>query len=190
MATTIAPVTGNVTISSGLFVKMTLGGTDYFFSNAYEAFNVDGDDYTDLGSLLSVGEFTYDYKATQGSLAIAISGIPNTTDFMNIIQTQKIRGGDVEVRRVFFDPVTQEPLSGEVYLRFKGLISNYVIEEEADFFQGRATNTIVFECASVFSLLANKVSGQRTNGSDRRKYFTNDPSFDNVKYLKNLPGFG
>ena len=190
MATTIAPVTGNVNISSGIFVKMDLGGTTYYFSNAYEAFTVDGDTYTDLGSLLSVSDFVYDYKATQSTISIAISGIPNTRDYMSIIQNNKIRGGDVEVRRVFFDPATGEPLSGEVYLRYKGLISNYSIEEEADFFVGSATNTIVFECASVFSLLDSKVSGQRTNGSDRRKYFTNDPSFDNVKYVKNnLPGF-
>lgn len=190
MATTIAPVTGNTTISSGIFIKMTLAGTDYFLSNAYEPLTVDGDTYTDLGSLLSVGDFTYDYKATQGSMVFAISGIPNTTNYMNLIQSQKIRGGDVEIRRVFFNPTTGEPLSGEVYLRFKGLISNYVIEEEADFIQGVATNTIVFECASVYSLLANKTSGQRTNGSDRRKYFPNDISFDNVKRLKILPGFG
>lgn len=189
MPTAIPPVTGNVNVSSGIFVSMTLGDNTYRFSNAYKTLTVAGQSYTDLGSLLSVGEFVYDYKATQNTLQIAISGIPNTTDYMNIIQSEKIRGGDVEVRRVFFDPLTGEPLAGEEYLRYKGLISNYVIEEEADFFAGYATNTLVFDCASVFSLLTSKVTGQRTNGSDRRKFF-DDPSFDNVKTLRTLPNFG
>jgi len=190
MATTISAVTGESNISSGVFVKMTLGTNTYRFSSAYKTLTVGGESYTDLGSLLAVSEFTYDYKATQNSIQITISGIPNTTDYINIIQNEKIRGGDVEVRRVFFDADTQEPLAGEEYLRYKGIISNYVIEENTDFFNGIATNTLVFECASVFSLLENKISGQRTNGSDRRRFFAGDISFDQIKSLKTLPEFG
>jgi len=189
MATTIPPVTGNSTIASALFVSMQLGDTTYYISNAYKPITVASNSYTDLGSLLTVSDFTYDYKSTQSTIQFAISGIPNTTDYMNIVQTNKIRGGDIEIRRVFFDTTTLEPLSGQEYLRFKGIISNFAIEENTDFFQGVATNTISFECTSVYTILSKKISGQRTNGSDRRRFYTDDQSFDQVKFNKTLPEF-
>lgn len=189
MATSIPAVTGNTSIASALFVSMQMGDTTYRFSNAYKALTVGGHSYTDLGHLLTVDDFTYDYKATQATVQVAISGVPNTPDYMQIVQDSKIRGGDVEIRRAFFNTDTLEPLSGEEYLRFKGLISNFVIEEESSFFEGVSTNTIIFECASVYAVLTNKFSGQRTNGSDRRRFYTDDISFDNVKNIKQLPEF-
>lgn len=189
MATTIAPVTGNINIASAQFVSLQLGDNTYRFSDAYEVVTVDGEQYTDLGHLLSISDFTYDYKSTQATAQVTISGLPNNPDYMQIVQESKVKGGDIEIRRVFFDPDTLEPLSGEEYLRFKGIISNYVIEEEADFYTGIATNVITFECASVYAVLARKISGQRTNGSERRRFYPNDISFDQVKNLKTLPEF-
>lgn len=189
MATTIAPVTGTTNIASAQFVSLQLGDTTYRFSDAYETITVAGESYTDLAHLLNISNFTYDYKSTQATAQISISGLPESPDYMQIVQDSKIKGGDIEIRRVFFDTDTLLPLPGEEYLRFKGIISNYIIEEEADFYTGVATNAIVFECTSVYAVLARKISGQRTNGSERRRFYPGDPSFDQVKNLTTLPDF-
>lgn len=188
MATVIPAVTGNSSITTGTFVSLQLGDNTYYVSDAYNTITVNSNSYVPVGALLSVSDFTYDYKTTQGTVEFALSGIPNTTDYMQIVQSEKIRGGDVEIRRVFFDNDTLEPLSGAEYLRFKGLISNYVIEEETNVFQGASTNSIIFQCSSVYSVLANKISGQRTNGSERRRFFS-DTTFDNTSSIINLPEF-
>jgi len=190
MATPMPPVTGNVNIASAQFVSLQLGDTTYRFSDAYETITVDGEQYTDLGHMLMISDFTYNYKSTQGTSQIMISGVPSDPNYMNIVQSTPIRGGDIEIRRVFFDPDTLEPLAGEEYLRFKGIISNYIIEEQdTDFFTGVSTNVITFEAASVYAVLSKKISGQRTNGSERRKFYPGDPSFDRVKEVLILPEF-
>lgn len=189
MATTIPAVTGNVNIASALFVDLQLGDTTYYISNSYKTQTVNSNSYTDLGSMLQITPFTYNYKTTQGTIQLSISGVPGTPDYMNIIQSERIKGGDIEIRRVFFDKDTLEPISGAEYLRFKGIISNFTIEEEADFFAGGVTNTLIFECTNIYAVLSNKISGQRTNGSDRRRFYPGDISFDNVKNLTALPEF-
>ena len=188
MATSIPAVTGNASITSAVFVSLQIGDSTYYFSNAYKPITVAGNLYTDLGALLSVSDFTYDYKATQSTITLNISGVPNNPDYVQLVQSQKIRGGDIEIRRVFFDNDTLEPISGAEYLRFKGIVSTYFIEEETDFFQGVAKKKIVFECASVYVLLDNRFSGQRTNGSDRRRFYPDDVSFDSVKFTT-IPEF-
>jgi len=190
MSTPISQANTAVTVSSSVFVDLTLGNTTYYLSDAYSAITVDSNSYTNLGALLAVGDITSDYKATQGTTTITLSGIPNEDNFTNILMQEKIKGGEVEVRRVFFDPDTMEPSANGSYLRFKGIISNFAIEEETAILAGQATNTLILECASTYAILQKKVSGQRTNGSDRRRFETGDQSFDQVKNLTTIPEFG
>lgn len=190
MSTPISQANTAITVSSSLFVDLTLSNVTYYLSDAYTALTVDGNSYTNLGALLSVGSITSDYKATQGTITISLSGIPNTDNFTNILMTEKIKGGEVEVRRVFFDPDTMEPSANGSYLRFKGIVSNFGIEEETAIIDGVATNTLLLECASTYAILQKKISGQRTNGSDRRRFETGDQSFDQVKNILRLPEFG
>ena len=82
------------------------------------------------------------------------------------------------------------PIANAAYQRFSGVISNYSIEEDVDFFGGVASQSIVFECQSVYAVLAKKITGQRTNGSDRRRFFSGDASFDQVQFQSNIPEFG
>lgn len=183
MPTTVTPVEGNVNIASALFVELQLGDNTYHISDAYTRLTVNGDVYTSLGSLLEVSDFVSDYKATQGSIQLVISGIPNQTNYTQIVQDSKIKGGSVSIRRAFFDPDTLELLSGEDYLRFNGVISNWALEEDTDFINGVATNTLVLECVSVYTVLTKRIAGQRTNGADRRRFFSGDISFDRVTYI-------
>lgn len=181
---------GNVSIASALFVELQLGAGTYRFSDAYTDITVDGDTYTRLGSLLTVSAFQNDFSATESTAQIIISGVPNTPNYTNTVLNTPIKGGDVSIKRVFFDTDTLLPISGAAYQRFSGVISNYSIEEDVDFFGGVATQSIVFECQSVYAVLAKKITGQRTNGSDRRRFFSGDASFDQVQFQSNIPEFG
>ncbi len=90
MATPMPPVTGNATIASGLFVSMQLDATTYYFSDSYATITVDGNPYTDLGHLMQVGDFTYDYQRTPNALQITIVGVPNTTYYMKIEHNRQL----------------------------------------------------------------------------------------------------
>lgn len=181
---------GNVNIASALFVEMQLDNATYRFSDAYGEITVDGEVYTQLGDLLSVSNFQNDFSATQVNSQIIISGVPNSPNYTSIVLNGNIKGGTVNVKRVFFDTDTLLPIANAAYQRFSGIISNYSIEEDTDFFDGKFTNSIVFECQSVYAVLAKKITGQRTNGSDRRRFFSGDASFDQVQFLSEIPEFG
>jgi hypothetical protein len=105
---------------------------------------------------------------------------------MGLILLNPIKGGTIQIRRAFFDPETQQALAGEVYLRYKGVITNYAIDETTNFLNGELTNQITVTCASINTLLENRIRGQRTNGTDRRRFYPGDISFDRVKELQNV----
>jgi len=177
-------------IAHGLFIDLQLGDTTYYISNVYDAITVNSNQYTALGDFLFVENFVEDYKTTEGTLEISLSGIPNSIDFISLIQGSKIKGGEVSVRRVFFDVDTLVPISGEEYLRYKGVISNFNIDENTNFIAGQSTNTLVFTISSVYTILGKKITGQRTNAADRRRFYPGDSSFDNVINITSLPKFG
>ena len=185
MPTNITPVQSS-NISHAVFIDLQLGNTTYYISSAYSALTLDGNTYTQLGSLLSLGDIREDVKATTGDLAIAISGIPDSPDYTSIIFSTPIKGGTVKVRRGFFDTQTNEILFGQVYERYNGIITNWAFEEETDYINGELTHSIAITCASQLSILKNKIAGQRTNAADREKYYPGDISFDRVEALQNV----
>lgn len=184
MATTITAVQGT-RISHAVFIDLTLNDTTYYISSAYQPITVNGNVYTELGALLQVSDITENLKTTNGDVTISLSGIPSQANYMSLVLNTPIKGGSVEIRRVFFDPDTLEALPGQEYLRYRGIIINYSIEEQTDFINGELTNSISVSCASYNKLLENKVVGQRTNGTDRKKFYPGDISFDRVKDLQN-----
>ena len=187
---TLVEYTANAdSIAHALFVNMVLGDTTYYISNAYNPLTVDGNLYTHLGSLMSVSDIQDDYKSTQGTVTLAISGIPNQADFMQIILNESIKGGEVNVYRAFFDTTTMVQEANS-YLRYKGIISNFNIEENTNIINGVSTNTLILSCSNVYTILSRKIAGQRTNGSSRRQFYPGDSSFDNVRNITILPKFG
>lgn len=188
MSTPISQATTATLVASALFVDITLGDTTYYLSDAYKPIEVDSNTYTQLGALLGVSDIKSDYSATQGTTQITISGIPNNPNYTNLLLNSKIKGGEITVRRVFFDTDTLAPSVGGAYLRFRGVISNYNIQEETDIIGGSSVNTLILECASVYAILQKKISGERTNGGDRRRFNpATDTSFDNVVNINVIP---
>jgi hypothetical protein len=184
MATTITPVQGTH-ISSCLLINLTLDATTYYISSAYKPVTYDSNTYTELGSLIQVSDIAEDVRTTNGDISVVLSGIPSEQDYLSLILTSKIKGGEIKVFRGFYDNTTHELDTSQVYLRFSGIITNFSIGEE--FVPGsELTNTVSVICASVNSLLETKISGQRTNPDDRKRIFTNDQVFDRVPELYNI----
>lgn len=185
MTTTIAPVDGTINIKHCLLIKLTLDANVYYLSSAYKPITYDSNAYTELGAFLQIGNMTEDIKTTNGDISISLSGIPSEADYMNEVLTTPIKGGEIIVNRAFFNDDYSVD-SANVFQRFKGIITNFGIEEDVDTLSGKSTNTIGISCASINTILENKISGQRTSPADRDKFFTGDGTFDRVPELQNI----
>ena len=186
MATDISAVTGNIVVSHAQFVSLELGANTYYLSSAHKPYTIGGNEYTNLGSFISISDIAENFKSTQSDITISISGIPEGDDnFLALFLTDRIKGGEVTVKRGFFNTTTDELITTEVYGRYQGIISNYGVEENTGFFEGVRTHTIVLSCVSIDTILENTISGQRTSGTSRRKYYASDISFDRVAFIQN-----
>ena len=192
--TTAIPSGGVLQVSSSDFTTVTLlkfnvGSTTYCLSDAYTPLTIGGVLYTGLGSFLNISEFTEDYKTTEGTVSIEISGIPGTNDFINIIQNEPFKGASVRVDKAFMTSSSLR-LVGEFYLRFRGVISNYNIEENTELLRGESTNTLILTGTSLYTGLGRMMGGQKTNQADRQRIYAGDTSFNNVVTLSGIPEFG
>lgn len=184
MSTTITAVQGT-SISHALFIDLTLGNVTYYISSAYQPITINGDTYTELGAFLQIGDVTEDLKTTNGDIVISLSGIPSDANYMDIVLSTSIKGGNVVVRRGFFDSQTLQPIAGQMFERYRGIVTNFSVDESVNFLNGELTNQISISCASLNSLLETQVRGQRTNQTDRKRFYPADVSMDRVKALQN-----
>ena len=182
MARTIAPVQEN-NIRHAMFIDLTLGGTTYYISSAYKPITYNSNTYTELGAFLQLGEIQEDIKTTNGDIGIVLNGIPSDNDYINLILSSPVKGGEVVVYRGFFnEDLTLD--SANVFQRFKGVITNFAIEEDVDILEGVRTNSISVSCSSIVTILENKTSGQRTSPIDRDRVFPGDQTFKRVPDLQ------
>jgi hypothetical protein len=192
--TTAIPSGGVLQVSSSDWTVVTLlnfniGSTNYFLSDAYTPLTIGGDEYTALGDFLNISEFTEDYKATEGTVSIEISGIPAKTRFIDIIQNEKFKGASVRVYKAFLTSNSLRDVQ-EYRLRFQGIISNYNIEENTDLLKGESTNTLLLTGTSLYTSFSRYLGGQKTNQADRQRYVPTDSTFDTVVALEGIPEFG
>ena len=184
MATSI-PQVETPDIIHCLLVDLTLGSNVYYLSTAYTPVTYNSNTYTELGSFLSVGEFEENIKTTNGDLQISLSGIPSEADYMTQVLNAPIKGGEVTIYRAFFDDNYAFNASN-VYGRYKGIITNYSISEDYAPLDGVLTSGITVSCASINTLLENRLGGQRTNDTDRTKFYPGDQTFYRVADLQNV----
>jgi len=184
MATTITPLQQDH-ISSCVLIDLELDGNVYYISSAYKPITYNSNTYTELGSFLHISPFSEDIKATNGDISVTLTGIPSEQDYLSIILTTKIKGGTISIYRGFYNTTSDEIDTNQIYKRFSGIITNFTIQE--DFSPGvELKNSVTITCASVNTLLENRVSGQRTNPDDRARLFPNDAVFDRVPSLYNI----
>ena len=180
MARTIAPVDGTNAIKHCILIDLDLDGNVYYISSAYDTITYNSNDYTQLGSFLQLGQVQEDIKATNGDISITLSGVTDT--YLDEVLTAPVKGGEVTVYRAFFnDDYTVD--SANVFQRFKGIITNFGIEENVDVLEGDITHIVQVACSSINTILENKISGQRTAPADRNKFFPGDGTFNRVPDL-------
>ena len=185
MATTISPLDGTFNVKHAMLIDLQLDANVYYISSAWKPVTYNSQTYTELGAFLNVSPFTEDIKTTNGDISLSLSGIPSNQNYLQEVLSTEIKGGEVTIYRAFFDD-NYGLSASNVFQRFKGIITNFAIEETENILQGELTSTIGISCASINTILDNKISGQRTAPTDRRKFFTNDQTFDRVPDLQNI----
>tara|TARA_B110000879_G_scaffold131197_1_gene172156 strand:+ start:257 stop:904 length:648 start_codon:yes stop_codon:yes gene_type:complete len=179
MSTAIPEVEEN-NIKHCLLIEMQIGTTTYYISNSWKAITHNGNVYTQLGSFLSIGEFTEDIKTTNGDLSMVLTGIP--AGQVRTVMENPVKGGVVKVSRAFFD---DNYAVTTVYPRYNGIITNYNISESVALAQGDITNSVGISVASINTILENRVNGQRTTPEDRTRLFPTDTTFARVPIINN-----
>tara|TARA_R110000796_G_scaffold61859_2_gene142971 strand:- start:596 stop:1246 length:651 start_codon:yes stop_codon:yes gene_type:complete len=183
MATTIVEVQGE-SISPITLIDLQLGATTYYISSNWKPVTVDGNNYSELGAFLSVSNIDDNLKYNANDLALTLSGIPSGQDYLRQILDNPVKGGNVTLKRAFVDSNTMELKSG-VYTRFKGVITNYKIDEQVNILSKQMDYAVTVTLASQLTVLSEKITGQRTNPEDRKRIFSADKSFNRVPILFN-----
>ena len=182
MATSIPELASN-NIKHCLLIDLEIDSTTYYISNAYKAVTYNSNSYTECGALLQVSQFTEDIKTTNGDITISLSGIPSNINYLQTILGAKIKGGIATVYRAFFNDNYEIT---NVYQRFKGVITNFSVSEDASLLESELTNSVAVSVASINTLLENRIAGQRTNPTDRLEFFATDQTFKRVPDLHNV----
>ena len=188
------PAVQESSVVHGVLVKITVNTSTYTIANTYGPITYNGTTYVGLGHFLGFTEIQDDLRATNNSLQISLSGIPKDpgeaglgsySSYVSLILDQNIKGSRVEIYRAFFDTVTGLLLPSSVSLRYSGYISNYTITDSTDV-NARVDNyTCVVNISSVHAILERKISGQRTNATDRKALYPTDTGMDRVIAISN-----
>lgn len=193
MSISLPPVQGHQ-IAHGVLVKITVNTSTYTIANTYGPVTYNGTTYQGLGHFLGFAEIQDDLRTTNSSLQMSLSGIPKDpgdgglgtwTSYVSMILDQKIKGSKVQIYRAFFDPQTRSLTPLAVSLRFSGYISNYTISDSTDVNSRSDSYTCVVSLSSVHAILERKISGQRTNSTDRKSIYPTDTGMDRVIAISN-----
>lgn len=177
-----------------VLVKLTVNTSTYTISNAYGPITYSGTTYQGLGHFLGFAEIQDDLRMTNSTLQMSLSGIPKDpgeqglgtwTSYVSMILDQNIKGSRVEIYRAFFDPTTKILDTNSVSLRYSGYISNYTITDSTDVNSRFDNYTCVVNLSSVHAILERKISGQRTNSTDRKSLYPTDTGMDRVIAISN-----
>jgi len=174
MSTTITQVDGN-NIEHGVLIDLTLDGTTYYISNCYKEVVYNGNTYQALAGFLTVSEIQSNISNANDEIQVSLSAIPPT--YIAATLSEPIKGGEINIYRAFFDYTTQEVITGAIYRRFTGIISNYSVQEDLDAttMTPEVNHTITIIASSIMGVLENKISGRRTNKQDYALSWTELP---------------
>lgn len=180
-------LSGYSAIETAICVKWIIPGFETAYLTDYKTpISFGGNTYTNIGNLLSVSGSTSELTVSPSELSIGLSGIP--TGSVAEILNNEIKGSEIYIYRVFLDPVTHAPIdldpgpsTSNVLMKFKGIVTNYAINDVVDVLTLTASTTITLTCNSIVEVLANKTNGRRTNPQD----FPGESSMNRVQALSN-----
>lgn len=165
------------------FVQLTMPDATYRFCNAAAPITVDGWTFTNLGSLLSLGDIQRDIKATSDDLVISLTGVDSQN--IAIILSNDIKGSLIEVWRGFLDAdnqIIQTPTQ-QFFKRYQGIIANVSINEDWNEEYRTRVATCTISCSSMRQILQNRVSGIKTNQTTWQVMYPNDTSMDRTAII-------
>ena len=170
------------------FVRMTVGKTSptvYTFCNAAGPVTVDGITFTNLGSLLMVGDVQRDIKSTSDDMSIQLTGIDPTN--VSLILGSEIKGSIVEIWRGFLDSNNQiiTTPTTQFFKRYQGIINSVSISENFDTQARIRVATCSISCSSMRRILENRISGIKTNTNSWQFYHSGDVSMSRVQEISN-----
>jgi hypothetical protein len=189
-----AGTTTTVSYASSATGSQTQAGViskTFYISNCYKNIVHNSKTYQALAGFLTVGEIQNNISNANDELQIGLSAIPST--YIAAVLGTQIKGGDVNIYRAFFDYNTQEVITGQIYKRFAGIVSNFSVQEDIETLNQDVgvTHTITITASSIIGVLENKVSGRRTNRQDYQIQWpelsntSTDPSMNRVEALFN-----
>lgn len=187
--TTTMNALNSANIRHAEFVRMIVGKpgsqTTYTFCNAAAPITVGGIMFTNLGSLLLVGEVQRDIKSTSFDMSISLVGIdPNN---VALILSSDIKGSTVEVWRGFFDSNNQiiTTPTTQFFKRWTGIINNVAITEEWNDQARTRVATCTVTCSSMRKVLETRIAGLKTNQTSWQFYYPSDASMNRVAQIAN-----
>jgi len=167
--------------------------TIFYVSNCWKNIVYNTKTYVALAGFLSVSEIQSNISNANDEVQIGLSAIPPT--FITAVLGTPIKGGVVNIYRAFFDYNTQAVITGEIYRRFTGVVSNFAIQEDVTAVGAspEVSHTISIMASSIMGVLENKISGRRTNQQDYQTFwaelnnttYATDPSMDRIEVLYN-----
>lgn len=178
-------------IEHGVLIDLTLDDTTYYISNCYKNITHNGNEYLALAGFLNTSDIQNNISNANDEIQVSLSAIP--PNYIAATLGQPIKGGEVNIYRAFFDYQTQEIITGAVYRRFTGIISNFSVQEDIDVqsTSPEISHTITIIASSIMGVLENKISGRRTNKQDFEIVWPEinnsaaDPSMERVETLFN-----
>lgn len=170
------------------FVRLTVGKgtpTVYTFSNAAGPVTVDGITFTNLGSLLMIGDVQRDIKSTSDDMSIQLTGIDPAN--ISLVLGSEIKGSIVEIWRGFLDSNNQiiTTPTTQFFKRYQGIINSVSITETFDTQERVRVATCSISCSSMRRILENRISGIKTNINSWQFYYPDDASMSRVQEISN-----
>jgi hypothetical protein len=186
-------LSGYSSVGVCLAVRLEISSEDVLrlstFHKAITITESDGFDYSYLpaGILMSVSESVNELRASSVETAIGLSGIP--IEYAQGVQALRIKGSRVEIRRVFTDPLTDNPLAitGNPIFMFQGVVTNYGFSEQYNEFSLDSSLVINLSCSSLVDMLNTKITGRRTNNESMLQFYDTDTSFNRITNLIGRP---
>jgi hypothetical protein len=177
-------LSGYRAVQTANFVKLVIPDyTTLRFSDDTKSRTISGESYTNIGQLLYISESRSEIRALEREVSLGLSGIPagSIAEFLD----NNPKGSKIEIRQAFFNPVndTLLAISGNPLIKFKGIVSNFSMEETWDAQSKLSTFTIVLQCTSLVSSIFDRVNGRRTNDSDQQTLFPGDLSMSRVSTI-------
>ena len=180
MTTTIDAVDTSRSIEHGVLIDLTLDATTYYISNCWKSIIYNGNTYQALAGFLTVSEIQSNISNANDELQVSLSAIP--ANYIAATVGTQIKGGEINIYRAFFDYRTQEVITGEIYKRFAGIISNFAVQEDINTLASipEVNHTITITASSIMGVLENMVSGRRTNKDDYQIQWTELPIVNRI----------